>query len=588
MWWAESLAGSRSEMKGTVSILLLTALLSSSLAAERPLPPGMKPGEPEVVYMVHSARCYVAREMECSPVAGLSQRCIVEKGSELVLLEVHWSAKRADRGDIPSPKVRLTAPRSKGKIVRIRDYGYSSKMRVGAQGRPWRQHSDRRVYAETSQYVYLATEAPREFGLEVAGQTFQLSAAPPPPHKSPRWTELDIPESPRNTPARLVQLTVAEASLPALPIRSKTFHYRQFCWRNEIDVESGQILFLRLLVSRKDDPTTYTMGGNNLVSSRKITVSDGRATYHAVGHFTYLPAADEREGIVPMSPTKAVGATVASDGTAWKPAELALYFIIPMDSAALTVRYGDAPGVPIRLPSAARKETNRQQTRGIARRLDTIVLPRIDLADMPLDFALLALRHQFKQRDSTGKGLNIVVDSPRDEEPGLERPVTLKGEQLSARALLESLGQQASLSMVIDAHAVILTPRAVDLSKLELPTLRKNVLLAQVRERLQTTVVPQLEFENMPVNVALAVLTRRSKELDVDRLGVDFALDLRAPASTLPSISMAVSQAPLEAILKYVCLLTDTVYMVADNGVVITDHSDAEVAPGGRILPHHK
>jgi hypothetical protein len=110
---------------------------------------------------------------------------------------------------------------------------------------------------------------------------------------------------------------------------------------------------------------------------------------------------------------------------------------------------------------------------------------------------------------------------------------------------------------------------------------------ADIIQKLQSIVVPKVNFDKLDVAAALDFLHAESKELDPDHQGINFVLDM--PPDSPPGtpgrvfhrpVSITLEGVPLIEILRYVCEQTNLRCSVDDYVV----YFGAEIAPGASPL----
>jgi hypothetical protein len=96
----------------------------------------------------------------------------------------------------------------------------------------------------------------------------------------------------------------------------------------------------------------------------------------------------------------------------------------------------------------------------------------------------------------------------------------------------------------------------------------------RIREKLQSIIFDKCNFETFDLTKILPYLTKRSKELDPDHIGVQFIL--RGPYTPPPpstpihrEVSMSLQDVPLSEVIGYVCSQTDHAYKIEDDAVIV-------------------
>ena len=131
------------------------------------------------------------------------------------------------------------------------------------------------------------------------------------------------------------------------------------------------------------------------------------------------------------------------------------------------------------------------------------------------------------------------------------------------------------------------------------------------KEKLDSIIIPKLQFEDVPISVVLKYLKQLSKDLDPERKGVNFILRLEPPGaakekapkeekevdpfapeddpfaekpkkpavkpvakkrSSEPHVTMDMDNLPLGDAVRYVCKATNFKYRVEKNAIIVAHH----------------
>ena len=96
---------------------------------------------------------------------------------------------------------------------------------------------------------------------------------------------------------------------------------------------------------------------------------------------------------------------------------------------------------------------------------------------------------------------------------------------------------------------------------------------SEIRERLRTTIIPRIQFEDATLPQALGFLRRQSREVDENSRAVNIILHLRDRRPDDPDLALTldVERIPLGAALRYIAFILDLNIYVDAHAVVITD-----------------
>ncbi|MEM9018015.1 MAG: hypothetical protein AAGC68_13455 [Verrucomicrobiota bacterium] len=141
----------------------------------------------------------------------------------------------------------------------------------------------------------------------------------------------------------------------------------------------------------------------------------------------------------------------------------------------------------------------------VASRLRSLVIPDIELVDVPLVDAVQFIQAKSEELDPSGRGVNVILNSA---EAG-EKTVTLKVRNMTLGRTLWFLGAMTGCVVEVDAHAAMLRPV---LGRFPLPESQSD---PRVLAKVSRIIVPSLEFQDTPLEDALDFLRDFSMQLDV-------------------------------------------------------------------------
>jgi general secretion pathway protein D len=87
---------------------------------------------------------------------------------------------------------------------------------------------------------------------------------------------------------------------------------------------------------------------------------------------------------------------------------------------------------------------------------------------------------------------------------------------------------------------------------------------------LVSIVIPEVEFEELPLREAMDFVRRRSKDLDPKRQGINILLQLDASRPTR-LVTMSLENVSLEDLIRYVCMATGVSYRIDPVAVVVME-----------------
>lgn len=95
---------------------------------------------------------------------------------------------------------------------------------------------------------------------------------------------------------------------------------------------------------------------------------------------------------------------------------------------------------------------------GINKKLETIILPQVELAEVSFPEAIEYLRQRAVALDPAKTGFNVVLQVPKDN-PGLQSRVTLSLTNVPVGVALDYATRMANLRYKVDSFAVVILPR---------------------------------------------------------------------------------------------------------------------------------
>jgi len=95
----------------------------------------------------------------------------------------------------------------------------------------------------------------------------------------------------------------------------------------------------------------------------------------------------------------------------------------------------------------------------------------------------------------------------------------------------------------------------------------------ELKAKLGRTIIPHVEFDGVGLREAIAVLRRRSIELDPDGEGVNFVVHT---AEEVPEVTLELSNVSLAVVVRMLTLLTATEYEIDENVLIIKRAASAQ------------
>lgn len=206
-------------------------------------------------------------------------------------------------------------------------------------------------------------------------------------------------------------------------------------------------------------------------------------------------------------------------------------------------------------------------------RLEKIIIPEIELRDVPLSDALAFLRKEARDFDPEKKGVNLV-HLPAEGAP--EPLITVSFKEIPLTEALKYLAALSGLEVEIGDPAVVLrapAPKTVPSPDTKVETAKESMSvkpLGKSADLAAAITLPKVVLEEAPLPTVLQFLQAKSLELDPDKKGLNFILNAPGdPAPDTVRISLSLREVPLSEALRYVAELANLELRYDDDAVVL-------------------
>ena len=227
-------------------------------------------------------------------------------------------------------------------------------------------------------------------------------------------------------------------------------------------------------------------------------------------------------------------------------------------------------------------------------KLDSIIIPKLELNKTPLGDAIAFLRQRSVELDGSdnpkSRGVNFVLVG-YDENKKIPR-ITLKLSNVPLRDAVRYITDLAQRDYSIEAGAIVISGQRQGKEVTVLsssPSAGKRehseaekAKVAALEKKLKTIVIPSIEFRDIPLKSAVDFIVSKSMELDaaerdVQKKGINCVLvgDPKEFQSILISLSMG--NVPIGEVLRYTAELAGMSYELQPNAVVIARRTESEV-----------
>ncbi len=197
-----------------------------------------------------------------------------------------------------------------------------------------------------------------------------------------------------------------------------------------------------------------------------------------------------------------------------------------------------------------------------AQKLSNLVVPEIEFVDTPLQHAIEFLRGKSAELDPAKSGVNFVLTV---DEEAKNAPVTLKLRNAPLSDAVRYVTELSRTSAKVDRLAVVVSARAPDAT---IPEKSSTSRMAnRLTNKLRTLRLPQVEFSDTPLFIAVDFLAAKSLELDPAKQGINFILADGVNGDA--TVTLRLNDAPLSSVVGYVAELSGNRLRIDNRAVVI-------------------
>ena len=196
----------------------------------------------------------------------------------------------------------------------------------------------------------------------------------------------------------------------------------------------------------------------------------------------------------------------------------------------------------------------------VENKLDSIIIPLVEFKGVSVSEAFNTLSRSARKLDNTTeiddeKGIRFIMPSAKDLEP---KVINAKFINVSLGKIIRDICQSSNLRYHITIHAVVI--------------LEKDKTTA-IEDKMNSIILPSVNFENITVQEAFKSLQQSSLELDTTSKynylkGVDFVFGSEGIAERKIH-SLKLRNAPIAEALRQICTATNLKFKIYKEGVII-------------------
>jgi len=202
----------------------------------------------------------------------------------------------------------------------------------------------------------------------------------------------------------------------------------------------------------------------------------------------------------------------------------------------------------------------------LERRLDAIILPRVDFAELPLNQCIDFL----SEASGQAAPVNFLIAGSLD----VSTPISLRLANVPLLEVIRYLADLANASYSVDAYAVTLSPRPAASWR---PSVKTPATFLQIAA-LENLTLPEVHLKGATLGAALDSLHRQAQSRCAASVP-DFVIDPDVDLST--PLTLELTQAPYTEILRYVSFLAGVSFSVERHAISVSTAPN----PAGAIGP---
>ena len=210
------------------------------------------------------------------------------------------------------------------------------------------------------------------------------------------------------------------------------------------------------------------------------------------------------------------------------------------------------PAVPPDAPANAKKPPTPGQI-AIDRKLDAIIIPRVDFEDASLSegidfFRMRSVELDENEPNPVVRGINMILLLPPGTDPQAKRIAKLQKKHAPLRDLIVEMCQETGMEFRVDDSALVIYPAGggVGLQKIN----AKQAPVGEAADFAAKIIIPRIKFEDTTLQEAVGYLNETARDVAKGGPIIPIVLDPGAdPAARIQEIRLR--NAPLSAALQY-------------------------------------
>ncbi|MEM6279684.1 MAG: hypothetical protein AAF733_09415 [Verrucomicrobiota bacterium] len=195
--------------------------------------------------------------------------------------------------------------------------------------------------------------------------------------------------------------------------------------------------------------------------------------------------------------------------------------------------------------------------------LQSITLPSIELQDVALEEALEFL--QMRSRELSGSPSSAVNFILQGDAELRRLPISLNLENVTLGQTLWFVSEIGQLKFEVDRHAIVVS-KPEEWKSVSAPPIAADQVIARKVKEIH---VPGIEWDQVPLRDAVDLLRTQARELDPEKVGVNFVLLPDPDKATEKEITLRLQGIPLAEAIRYTAQLANHTVRIEGGAILL-------------------
>jgi hypothetical protein len=194
-----------------------------------------------------------------------------------------------------------------------------------------------------------------------------------------------------------------------------------------------------------------------------------------------------------------------------------------------------------------------------------IVIPSFELNKASVDDAIHRLAEVSKHVDPDQKGMSFIADIDTVET---SRPLSLSLHNVTIYDALRNICKLGNVKARIEGSQIHIVSMRESVDATQQPSIDQSDSHHLIVDKLQSIVIDKINFKKLDIAVALKLLGQKTRQLDPDKMGVNFVLGYIAPTDGVQrQITLTTANISVADLLVLIAQATNLRYFVEDGAV---------------------